>query len=100
VEAHSTSPMLSVHAVKRVGGGMALVLINKHPSQPFQANISIPAASLASTATRTDFGRANFSQSPTWAASGPVTSKMDGVSNNFTVTVPAASESVLIIPSK
>jgi len=58
--------MLTVHAVKRKGGGVAIVLINKHPNQTFEVNLNIPDGSLAATATRYDFGRANFTANSTW----------------------------------
>jgi hypothetical protein len=100
VEVQSSSPMLSVHAVRRKGGGIALVLINKHPSQPFQADLTIPDAHLAATATRYDFGRANFGQNGDWPTSAPAQSKLEGVANSFSVTVPATSETVLLISEK
>jgi alpha-L-arabinofuranosidase len=100
VEAQSNSPMLTVHAVKRRDGGVAIVLVNKHPNQAFDVSLTIPDASLTATATRYDFGRANFTGNSPWPASPPSQSKMDGVGNSFSVTVPATSESVLIIPEK
>jgi hypothetical protein len=100
VETHSSSPMLAVHAVQRTDGKIALVLINKHPNQPIVANLSIPEARLGATAERTDFGMANFSGSKNYAASGPVSGKLEGVSNSFQVTVPPMSESVLLIPGR
>jgi len=100
VEAESSSPMLAVHAVKRKDGGVAIVLINKHPTQPYVVNVTIPDMPLAATGTRTDFGRANFSGNSCWPASGPAQSKMEGVGNRFSVTVPAATESVVLIPGK
>jgi len=100
VGAQSSSPMLSAHAIKRKDGGVGIVLINKHPNQPYLVNVTIPDAPLAATGTRYDFGRANFSMNSSWPASGPVESKLEGVGNHFAVTVPAASESVVLIPGK
>jgi hypothetical protein len=100
VEAQSSSPMLSVHAVKRTDGSVALVLINKHPNQPYLVNVAIPGAGLGTSATRYDFGRANYTLNSSWPSSGPAQSKMEGVGNKFTVTVPATSETVLLIPGK
>ncbi|MGD0734422.1 MAG: hypothetical protein ABR976_04715 [Terracidiphilus sp.] len=100
VETQSNSPMLTVHAVKRKDGGVAILLINKHPNQPFEVSLTIPDVALSSTATRYDFGRANFTGNTTWPASAPTQSRLDGVGNSFSVTVPATSESVLIIPGK
>jgi hypothetical protein len=100
VEAQSSSPMLSVHAAKRKDGGVAIVLINKHPNQPYLVNVTIPDTPLAATGTRYDFGRANFSMNSSWPASGPAQSKLEGVGNHFSVTVPATTESVVLIPGK
>jgi hypothetical protein len=100
VEAGSSTPMLSAHAVRRKDGGVALVLINKHPNQPYLVNVTIPDGVLAATGTRYDFGRANFSLNSTWPASGPAQSKLEGLGKSFSVTVPATSESVLLIPGK
>ncbi len=100
VSAESSSPMLSVHAVKRKDGGVALVLINKHPNQPYLVNVSMPDAPTDSTGTRYDFGRANFGSNGPWATTGPAVSKMEGLGKSFSVTVPATSETVLVIPGK
>ena len=100
VAVESSSPMLSVHAVKRKDGGVAIVLINKHPNQLYLVTVSMPDAPAAATGTRYDFGRANFGPSPTWPASGPAVSKIDGLGKSFSVTVAATSETVLVIPGK
>ncbi len=100
VDAKSSSPLLVAHAVKRKDGGVAVVLINKHPNQAFEVNLAIPDVALASAGIRYDFGRANFSFNSSWASSGPARSNFDGVGNSFTVTIPALSESVLILPAK
>jgi hypothetical protein len=100
VAAESSSPMLSAHAVRRKDGGVAIVLINKHPNQPYLVNVAMPDASVAATGTRYDFGRTNFGASGSWAASGPAVLKIDGLGKVFTVTVPATSETVLVIPGK
>jgi hypothetical protein len=100
VEAQSSTPMLAVHAAKRKEGGISLLLINKHPNQAYVVNMVISDMALAAVGTRYDFGRANFNANSTWAASGPVQSMLEGTSNKFSVTVPATSETVLIIPAK
>jgi len=97
VEAQTNAPMLTVHAVKRKDGGLAIVLINKHPNQPFEVSLSIRDARVSATATRYDFGRANFTGTSTWPSSPPVQSKFEGAGSTFSITVPAMTESVLII---
>jgi hypothetical protein len=98
--AQSSSPLLAVHAVKRKDGGVGLVLINKHPNQPYEVGVAIPDAKLGTTGTRYDFGRANFTLDSPWPASGPTKSKLEGLGNSFSITVPASSETVLLIPGR
>jgi hypothetical protein len=100
VEAQSSTPMLSVHAVKRTDGGVALLLINKHPNQPYLVNVTISDVPLAARGIRYDFGRANFTLNSPWPASGPTQSKLEGLGSSFSVTIPATSESVFIIPGR
>ncbi len=100
VETQSSSPLLSAHAIQRKDGGVAIVLINKHPNQPYLVQVDVPGGPLASTGTRYDFGRANFSMHSNWPASGPVECKLEGLGNSFSVTVPATSETVVLIPKK
>jgi hypothetical protein len=100
VEAQSSSPLLAVHAVKRRDGGVALVLINKHPSQPYLVNVNIRGAEPGTSGTRYDFGRANYTLNSSWPSSGPSQSTLEGVGNKFSVTVAATSETVLLIAGK
>lgn len=100
VEARSSSPLLVAHAVKRNDGAVGVVLINKHPNQPYVVDIAIPDAALAATGSRYDFGRANFSFNSPWATSGPKLSQLEGVGNRFSITVPAVGEAVVVIPRK
>lgn len=99
VAAQSSTPMIAAHAVRRKDGGVAIVLINKHPTQPYLVNVALSGAPVAASGTRYDFGRANFSNS-LWPASGPTESHIEGSGSSFSVTVPASSESVLLIAGK
>lgn len=100
VAAQSSTPMLAVHGVRRKDGSVAIVLINKHPTQPYLVNVVLSGAPTAATGTRYDFGRANFGPDSRWPAAGPTESHLEGLGSNFSVTVPASSESVLLIPGK
>ena len=100
VAAQSSTPMLATHAVRRKDGGVAIVLTNKHPTQPYLVNVVLSGAPAAATGTRYDFGRANFGQDNRWPASGPAESHIEGLGSSFSVTVPASSESVLLIPGQ
>ena len=100
VAADSNSPLLAVHAVKRQDDDVALVLINKHPNQPYHVNVAIAGTALATSGMRFDFGRANFSGNSPWPVSGPAQSSLQGAGNNFSVTVPAMTETVLLIHAR
>jgi hypothetical protein len=100
VAAQSSTPMLAAHAVRRKDGGVAIVLINKHPTQPYLVNVDLSGAPAAATGKRYDFGRANFSLNSPWPASGPTESRIERLGSSFSVTVPASSESVLLIPAE
>lgn len=99
VEAQSSTPLLSAHAAVGKDGRLAIVLINKHPNQPYVVHVSVAGGRVAATGTRYDFGRGNFGPSSSWPVSGPHASSMTGLGNQFSVTVPAMSESVLLIPN-
>ena len=100
VAAQSSTPMLAAHGVRRKDGGVAIVLINKHPTQPYLVNVALSGAPAGATGKRYDFGRANFSLNSPWPASGPTESRIEGLGSSFSVTVPASSESVLLIPTE
>lgn len=79
---------------------MAIGLINKHPTQPYLVNVVLSGAPTAATGKRYDFGRANFSLNSRWPASGPTESHLEGLGSSFSVTIPASSETVLLIPGQ
>ena len=100
VKTQSTTPMLAAHAVKRKDGGVAVVLINRHPNQSFQVSVALKGAQTASTGTRYDFGRANFAGASSRPSEGPAESRIEGLGESFSVSLPAASEAVIVIPGK
>ena len=100
VAAQSSTPMLAAHGVRCKNGGVAIVLINKHPTQAYLVNVVLSGAPVAATGVRYDFGRANFGQNSRWPASGPTESHMEELGSSFSVTIPASSESVLLIPGQ
>jgi alpha-L-arabinofuranosidase len=100
VQTQSSTPLLSAHAVKRGDGGIAIVLINKHPNQSFRVHVAIAGSRIAAAGTRYEFGRKNFRPGSEWPVAGPSKSEASGLGNNFSITVPATSETVLLIPNK
>lgn len=99
VAAKTSAQMLVAHGVKRRDGGVAVVLINKHPNQPYTVTVIIPGIAPKSSAVRYDFGRANFSFNSPWPSSGIQKSTIEPTSEGFQVTVPAFSETAIVIPA-
>lgn len=100
VDTKSSSPMLVAHGIRRQDGGLAIVLINRHPNQPYSVNVELPRAAFASTATRYDFGRANFSFNSPWPSSGIQQSALQATGDALQVLVPAYSETAIILPPR
>jgi alpha-L-arabinofuranosidase len=100
VETTSSAPMLIAHGVKRQDGGAAVVLINKHPNQPYTVNVSLSGTAVSSIAIRYDFGRANFSFNSPWASSGVQKGSVKAEAGTFQITVPLWSETAIVLPPR
>jgi len=98
IEAQSSASFIGAHAVKRKDGGIALVLLNRHPNQPYEIKIVVPGIQMPTEVTRYDFGRANFSFNSSWPTSGPQKSTIDNLGGEFRIVLPAFTETVLIVP--
>ncbi len=98
VETRSSAPALAAHGVKRGDGTVAVVLINRDPDQPYTVTLSIAGFAPGVAGTRYDFGRANFRFNSPWATSGIGKSTFT-TSGGLQFTVPAYSETVLVIPA-
>jgi hypothetical protein len=88
VASKSSSALLSVHAVKRGDGGVGLMLINKDPENAASVKIHISGEELAATGSRLEWGKLSKTIDQ---------KKVDGLGNNFTVTLPPYSVTDLIM---
>ncbi len=89
VSASSSQSLLAVHAVKQAGGSLALLLINKSPSNAVAASISVSGFTPAAAATVYSYG----------PNSSAITSASGSAGSSFTQTVPAYSmETVILTP--
>jgi hypothetical protein len=95
VDAKSSHGLLTAHAAKRADGSVAVMLINKSPSEKSTVKLQISGASLGANGLRFDWGRS----SPT--DKYPVTREpITGVSNSFSVVVPPYTITNIIIPAR
>jgi len=53
----SSTPLISIHAVKRVDGKINLLLINKDPSQAYSISVSLNGASVRGIARVFSYGK-------------------------------------------
>jgi hypothetical protein len=91
----ASSPMenLSVHAVKRRDGGLALMFINKDISQSIAATVTVDGYNFATKGTRYDWGK--------WGSEvgkDITETPIDGLGGTFTVVVPRYSIAVIVVP--
>jgi len=84
--------------VRRSDGQVGVVLVNDDPSNAITVSVGISGATLASTGTEYTFGKANFPSGSDTPSSGIATGSINGVGNNFTITVPAYSTVAVLIP--
>lgn len=98
VTASSSNALLRAHAVNRTDGQVGVILINDDPSNNTTATVNISNATLSTSGTQYNFGNANYPGGGEYASSGISQSAISGVGSNFTVTVPAYSETAILIP--
>jgi hypothetical protein len=88
VASSSSNSLLSVHAVKQAGGNLALLLINKDPSNTDTASVSIAGYTPAATGTAYSYGK-----SSTVITSATQT----GLGSSFTVAAPPYSLTTIVM---
>jgi hypothetical protein len=98
VGATSDTSNLRAQAVLQRDGNLGILLINENQTSSQTVNVTVTNASLNSTGTVYQFGTANFSGTGQIPVSGPSTNSASGFASSFTVTVPAYTMSVLVIP--
>jgi hypothetical protein len=82
----------------RSDGNLGLTLLNEGRTSSQTVNVTIPNINLSSTGTRYQFGAANFTTTSLVPSSPPTTNAVSGLGNSFSVSVPALTMVVLVIP--
>ena len=94
VSASTNYPLIAAHAALLANGNLALLVINKSASNDFSAQIALNHFVPGSTnATVFSYGKPND------LANGDLsTSMLNNVSNNFSMTFPAYSMTIIVLP--
>jgi hypothetical protein len=91
IRAASSNSLLAVHAVRQANGHLALLLINKDPSNSTTANVSIAGYTPAATGTVFTYGQ---------ASTAITSSTASGLGGSFAVTTaPYSLTTILLTPS-
>ena len=100
ISASSDSSLLRAHAALRQDGKFGLLLINDSPNNSQTVNVTFTNTSLARSGTQYQFGVTNFPSpgSSGMPSFGVATNSVSGLGNSFSVTVPAYTMKVLVIP--
>lgn len=93
VNASSSHALLAVHAASHKNGSVSLMLINKDSKNNAVVKIAVNGGKLAGPGMRFDYGRSNPPGDKAIAGT-----QVDDLGNSFTVTVPAFTATVLLVP--
>jgi len=99
ITAASDDSTLSAHAVLRQDGKLGLLLINESLASNQTVNVTITNAVLAASGVQISFGANSFPANNQTPSSGLVSNTLSGLSNAFSVMVPAYSMVELIVPT-
>jgi hypothetical protein len=92
VDAASNSGKLAVHATKRRDGAIGIMLVNKDPSSPIEAKITITGGPVGAKAKRFEYGMAQEK-----AGTPLVVTDFAGAGTEFTVMVPPYTITDLVL---
>jgi hypothetical protein len=88
VSSSSNQSLIAAHAVKQANGNLALLLINKDPSNAYNVSVSISGYTPASSATTYSYGK---------SSSAIATGSASGIGSSFTVSAPSYSLTTLVM---
>lgn len=101
VKAASDTSTLRAQAAVQPNGSLNILLINENISRSQTVNLTITNANLQTTGTLYQFGTNNWSGADynnEVPSSGPATNSISGISNSFSISLPAYTMDVLVIP--
>jgi hypothetical protein len=95
VTARSDASVIVAHAAARADGTLGVMLINTQPAASTLVTVSVSGATLGPSGSRFDYAPAGP------AANGSVTGPMpvDGIGNEFTVTIPPYTAVDWVLPT-
>ena len=99
LSASSDTSNLRAQAVLQQGGNLGILLINENRTSSQTVNVTVNNASLSSSGTAYQFGVGNFSGASETPVSGPSTNSASGFGSSFSVTVPAYTMIVMVVPT-
>jgi hypothetical protein len=97
IRATSDTSSLRAHAAVH-GGKLGLLLLNESPTLGQTVNVTVTNAYLTASGTKIQYGTNNFVSGNIVPATPPSTNTVSGLSNLFSVTIPAYSMVEFIIP--
>ncbi len=98
VGAASDASTLRVKAVQQQSGNLGLLLINESRTSSQSVNVVVSSVLLSNSGTKYQFGTNNFSGTAELPVSGPSSNSVSGLGNSFSLSVPAYTMTVLVIP--
>ena len=99
VKATSDTGNLRVQGVARQDGNLGILLINESLNSSQTVNVTVTNANLNTTGTIYQFGTSNWTVSTNEVpATGPSSNSISSVGSSFSVTLPAYTMDVLVIP--
>ena len=99
VQAASDTSNLRAHAALQQDGNLGILLINENLTSSQTVNVAVSNANLGTTGTVYQFGIGNWTSTNEVPSSGPATNNISGVGSSFSVTVPAYTMIVLVVPT-
>jgi hypothetical protein len=98
VKATSGASNLRVQGVVRQDGNLGILLINESVKSSQTVNLTVSNVNLNTTGAIYQFGTNNWTSTNEVPATGPHSNSISGVGNTFSVTLPAYTMDVLVIP--
>jgi len=98
LKATSDTSNLRVQGVARQDGNLGILLINESMNSSQTVQVTVTNANLSTTGTIYQFGTGNWTSTNEVPATGPSSNSISNVGRAFTVTLPAYTMDVLVIP--
>jgi hypothetical protein len=98
VKATSDTSNLRVQGVVRQDGNLGILLINESINSSQTVQVTVSNANLNTTGTIYQFGTNNWTSTNEVPATGPSSNSISSVGSTFSVTLPAYTMDVLVIP--